>query len=165
MAAIKYLFDNNFISFIWEQKIIILGGIFFGLAIYKYFYRSIKLYKASGRINEIERLIMAKKQESNDLEHEILDMKIKRIANDMDLNLRAFRAEIRAEFEVINLRFDGFDSFAKKATVEIKQLKDDTAFVRDAKKWKWVVGLALVGLITTVNFSKIQEWISKILPW
>lgn len=108
---------------------------------------------------------MAKKQESNDLEHEILDMKIKRIANDMDLNFRAFRAEIRAEFEVINLRFDGFDTFAKDATNEIKKLKDDTAFVRDAKKWKWVVGLALIGLITTVNFSKIQEWISKLLPW
>ena len=121
MVATIDLFNDSVFRIFWEQKIIIIGGIFLGLSIYKYFHRSLKIYNAEIRINKIKELIIAKKQESNDLEHEILEMKINRISNDMDLNFRAFRAEIRAEFEVINLRFDGFDSFAKNASEEINK--------------------------------------------
>lgn len=97
---------------------------------------------------------------NNDLEHEILDFKIKKVTHDVDLTLRMMRAEMRAEFEVLNIRFDNFANFAKVAEVEISELKKDTAFIRDSKRWKWVVGLALIGLITTVNFADIKTWIS-----
>ena len=39
MVAAWYLLNDSIFNVFWEKKIIIIGGIFLGLSIYKYFYR------------------------------------------------------------------------------------------------------------------------------
>jgi hypothetical protein len=155
MAAINDLFNNSIVDFIYEQKNIIIGGIFVGFAIVSYFYKANILFKNIQKIDKIEKIIN-KIESMTELEKQIFEMSI---------NYRVLKAEIRAEFDVINIRLDGIYEFVGTAKEEIKILKEDTAFIRASKKWKWVVGLALIGLITTINFSTIKAWLSKILPW
>lgn len=158
-------------SFLLEQKsIIIIGGVFLGLAIYSYFYRANLIHKRHKRIQEIKQLlhiykndIMAKmKDKSRDeLEHEALNFRIEKISNDMNNNNKVLMIQMNTEFEILNIRLDKLD----KIIVRVEKLEQDTEFIRASKRWKWVVGLAIIGLITTVNFEQIKNWVAKIVPW
>jgi hypothetical protein len=142
------------------------------LSIYSYFYKATIIYRRQKNLKILKEFkleitilkanIMALKDQSRDeLEHAKLEFMIKEIANEVKMNHKFSTIQMDSEFQVLNIRFDKFD----KVIPRIEKLEEDTAFIRDGKKWKWVVGLALVGLITTVNFEQIKGWVTKLLPW
>jgi len=177
-----YSFIYNICGHLWFAKIQILGSAFFALTVYSYFYKANLLFKRKKQISEIKlslnklKYVMANEKTKEDLEREILENKIDRVASNARLNSRMLVMQLNTEFEVVNLRLDvivkstevtniNLSEFVDKTNNKIKKLEDDTEFIRSSKKWKWVVGLALIGLITTVNFSQIKDWITKLLPW
>ena len=176
------MFNNSIISFIYEQKNIIIGGVFVGFTIVSYFYKANILFRKKNELKRLKSNIskfksaMAKKKTVQELEYDILENKIDKIASSTRLNNRMIIMQLNTEFEVVNIRLDGIkksitdtdeklDDFVDSSNKRIKKLEDDTEFIRASKKWKWVVGLALIGLITTINFSTVKAWLSKILPW
>ena len=163
----------NILSLLWEQKIEILAGLFSALAVYSYFYKANLIFKRRNEIIDIKskitqlKAVMAKmKDKSRDeLEHSILENKIDRIANEVKINNRMLMVQLNTEFDVLNIRLDKVDSFIDKTEKRIEKLENDTEFIRASKRWKWVVGLALIGLITTVNFAEIRKFLAKLIPW
>lgn len=106
-----------------------------------------------------------KDKSRDELEHSILENKIDRIANEVKINNRMLMVQLNTEFDVLNIRLDKVDSFIDKTEKRIEKLENDTEFIRASKRWKWVVGLALIGLITTVNFAEIRKFLAKLIPW
>jgi len=155
--------------FIWQSWKIIIGGICLGIAIYSYFYRVNLIFKRQKEIQNIKQILdsMAKLSDKtkDELMHEALEYKIYRISNDMKTANRVLMLKIDTEFGMLNSRFNGFEDKLDSVVGRVKVLENDTEFIRASKKWKWVVGLALLGLISTVNYEVIKGLIKKILPW
>lgn len=175
------MFNDSIFRIFWEQKIIILGGIFLGLAIYGYFYKikitRIRLNKLSQIINKINELKLNIMSEKKDLEHEILELKIKKIAYENSINNKAVIVQLNSEFEVVNLRLNNInhsidktniklDDFITSTNEEIKLIKKEIEPLKIAKKIpKWGYLLAFIGLTVTLNFKQFMAWINKLLPF
>jgi hypothetical protein len=156
-------------------------GIFVGLTIVTYFYNLKIKYEKIKRIkrirqgiNELKEQIMSDKK---DLEHEILELKINKIAYENSLNNKAVIVQLNSEFEVVNLRLDNInksvdqtnlklDDFIVATNEEIKGLKKEIEPLKLMKKIpKWGYILAFIGLTVTLNFKQLMAWINKLLPW
>lgn len=91
MVAIIDLFNNSIISFVWEQKFIILGGVFLGISIFSYFYKvGIEKKRQELIINKIKKIMSDQEK-----------YEIKEVVNDLRGDFRNFKAEVRNEFKEI----------------------------------------------------------------
>ena len=169
MASIIDVYNSFVIGLFSGEKIIIIGGFFLGLSIFSYFYKVNLIYQRQKKIKEIKQSLtliklefMAKITEKSrdELEHEALEFKIEKIAYETKVSNKSLMIQMNSEFEVLNIRLNVVD----KLIVRVDKLENDTAFIRDSKRWKWVVGLAFLGLISTVNFEQIKKLFLKFLP-
>lgn len=97
MAAVEYLFDNSFISLLWEHKIIISGGILAGISIFEYYHESHvekkKIKKIEEKLQKIRKkiLVMSEKEK----------YEIKEVVNELRSDFKTFKTEVRNEFKEI----------------------------------------------------------------
>lgn len=85
------MFNNSFIGFIWEQKFIIIGGVFLGISIFSYFYKVNVLKKRQELIIDKIKKIMSDQEK----------YEIKEIVNDLRGDFKNFKSEVRNEFKEI----------------------------------------------------------------
>lgn len=171
----------NVFIFLWDAKIQFLGGFFIALTSFEYFYRKKiekkkieKLDNIKYKINKIKLEVMSDKR---DLEHEILELKIKKIAYENSVNNKAIIVQLNSEFEVVNLRLDNInqsvdqtnlklDDFIITTDKELTAIKKEIEPVKIMKKIpKWGYLLAFIGLTVTLNFKQFMDWVNKLLPW
>jgi hypothetical protein len=87
------------------------------------------------------------------------------LLNQVQINHKALLIQSDAEFGLINFRINKIETQSDNALTKIKQLEKDTEFIKALKKYKYVVGLALLGLISATNFEKVQSWFRGFIPW
>ena len=107
MAAIIHMLDNSIFSFIWEQKINILGGLFLGLTVHSYFYRRklikkeiIKLKTNSIKLEKIKNNLIITIMETE-------KYTVKEMVSNMANDFKEFKTEVRQDIkELIQLFHD-----------------------------------------------------------
>lgn len=108
---------------------------------------------------------MAKKMDVHDIEHEMLKKMVEGIEEKLDISNKTTRIQISSEFEVVNIRLNVIENKSDTALSEIAILKKDTEVIRFVKKYKTIVFLALLSVISATNINQIKLWIAKMIPW
>lgn len=101
------MFDNIIISTIWEQKENIIGGVFFGLSIYSYFYKKITVKK------EIIRL----KREA--IIFEVITNNIITMSENDKYSVKEMLGKMSGEFNDFK---EGFREFKTEVRKDIKEM-------------------------------------------
>ena len=173
-----YNFIYYGVSFVWLYKIQILGSFFVSLTLFEYFYKQYLLPIRKRQIAQLRNYYKAlrKMEETHKLEHLIITEKMEQISKEVErtsemllsqvkINHKALLIQSDAEFGLINYRINKIDEQSTDALNKISTLEKETDFIRAIKKYRYVVGLALLGLISITNFEKIHEWVSSLVPW
>lgn len=105
MVTDFYLLDNSFISFIYGQKNIIIGGIFLGVSIFSYFYKRKKRQIEIFELRKLEKyyeiltinliLVMADSERFS----------IKEMLSNLSDDFKIFKSEMRAEIKELVSEF------------------------------------------------------------
>jgi len=177
MVTVIHLFDNIIFSFILEQKITILGGIFLGLAVYSYFYRKLinrskNLTKSTKEINKI----MIKINEVEEKKSEV-QLILDTVAG-FSKEIRGFEKGVvdTMRNEMKDLRFELKEYFTKEINRTNEDVQELKGSVEDIKKefnteklivdrLKSKIGL-IVGVavsISTIILGIIQHFVLKAL--
>jgi len=100
----------------------------------------------------------------DELMHEALEYKMYRMSSEVKTANKVLMIKIDSEFGMLNERFNDVTDSIKSLIVRVGKLENDTEFIRASKRWKWVVGLAIIGLISTINFDQLKKIFLKFLP-
>ena len=184
-------FIIDFGCYLWIYKIQILGSIFLSLTIFEYLYkiylkpiRKKQLHELRKIFIELDKIVIEMGNlNENELQHELLGLKIEKLAHEIESNNKVMSLEIKtnqrvlltkfdAEFEVFNFRLDkvsetivNVSEIATTGIKRIKKLEDDTDFIRAIKQYRYYVGASLAAFIAVTNIEQIKAWVVKMLPW
>lgn len=154
---------SSFIGkYLWIFKIEILAGIFLGLSFFEYFYRAflrrkreIIIKKINSLINELlslkSQLIIMEEKTRDELEHDSFNQRLDSVI-----------VQMNSGFEVIVAKLESVLIQVTKTNGRVTKLEEDTDFIRVVKKYKWMVGLILLGLGTLSNIVDIKSIIRMI---